>query len=178
MSDALDPATVAGGDILAVLVRLHGTLQAAPAALKPLVDDEAAALAARGRRLEDVAHEEHDALTAHWADLELAPLVDGLGRLLSTLRAEERADEAATALADAVDRGLYEELRPVCTARGWFDLVVVRPRETAFDPACHRVVDRRPWPAHDGVVLEIVRMGRRAVTTGALLEPALVVVAG
>ena len=182
--DGLEPLpdleALPAGDVLGCLVRLHRGLTAAlPAlgvpAVRVLAEEYVAALAIRGRRLEDLARESDEVVTAAWAEGELPPVIDAAGRLLSAAR-EQGGDDA---LATLLERALYEELRPVCVRRGWFDLVIVRPLSTRFDPACHQVVERRPSPNdEDGVVLALVRMGRRSVETGALIDPALVVVAG
>jgi molecular chaperone GrpE (heat shock protein) len=175
---------VPAGDVLACLVGVHRALAAlgdrtVDDTLRTQVEEQVAALAMRGRRLEDLADLPHEQLSARWADEELPALVDGLGRLLSAARAPALlAKPVETALCAALERMLFDELRPMIAARGWFDVVIVRPLSTAFDPACHQVVERRAWAGHDGVVIEVMRMGRRRLDTGALLEPALVVVAG
>ena len=100
-----------------------------------------------------------------------------MARLLTECaRRASTGDQAAEVMRRFVREVLYEHLAGLCQARGWFLLEEVMPWETPFNAQVHKAVGARDEAGQAGVVVELQRVGRRSVETGALVEPAQVIV--
>ena len=174
-----------GGDVLGLLLRVfHGLLGARPAAAASGLQEGLEVLIAtyreRGQRLEESLDvEDGDGLDAQspWVREDFVRLLDEVGRYLSVCaEAERQGAPSAEVMARFIREVLYEHLATLAHRRGWFLLEEVIPGQTEFNAAVHKAVGAKNVAGQVGLVIELVRVGRRAIDTGVVLEAANVVV--
>lgn len=134
-------------------------------------------VAERLQRLQGLRADGYPSQTREWVELDLVPTIDALGRFLSAAAAEQRlgSDDAAMAY-DALYEAIFVQLHGACVRKGWFGIAAIRPYETDFDPRIHLAVGNRVEHGASNRILEIRRVGRVDVRSGAALFHAHVVV--
>ena len=130
----------------------------------------------RLERLAVALHAPEPDMVADWVEPDLLPILNGVSELYSLAVRESRRNASARPTAALLRDVLYGELSAACSAAGWFDLQVVDPYETDFDPAEHFAIGSEQAPSASGKVVDVRQVGRRSCRDGMALAPAHVVV--
>lgn len=119
---------------------------------------------------------EQDIYTA-WVEPDLLPILNGVSELYSRAIRECRGGNASARQTVAwLHHLLYRDLSMGCSDGGWFDVQLVVPYETDFDPVLHHAIGTEEATDSSQKIVDVRRVGRLEHPGGAVVAPAHVVV--